>query len=364
MSVSRDVCGSCRACQNPGDQELTQKPDYDPLEEELEQFHPSTYSGSTRRLKKRPPKRKRSAEVISQRVSIAGRIGMAEGGRTTYHPSKFEEGWLRSSLEDFFERELIADILMKVKGGKEATVYLCEGGVGADRELLAAKVYRPQRFRNLSNDQVYRAGRDVITTDGRELKKHDERIDRALHKRTAFGTQVRHTSWLMHEYTTMEHLWDAGARVPEPIASTDNAILMEYIGDRETAAPTLREVRLERHEAKPMFDLIMGDVALMLQWGIIHGDLSAYNVLYWNGEPTMIDFPQIVNPDQNDVAFDIFTRDVTRICEYFNKYHVAADGPAIAANLWTKHVEQDAIDRAADASRHSVALEPDLDDED
>lgn len=336
---------------------MTQTSDFDPFEDDLEQFHPSTYSGSARRAKKRPSKRKRITDVISERIAVAGRLGVEEGGRTTYRPSKFEEGWLKSSLQDFFEQELITDILAKVKGGKEATVYLCSGGVGSDSELLAAKVYRPQRFRNLSNDQLYRTGRDVITTDGRELKKHDERIDRALHKRTGFGVQVRHTSWLMHEYTTMERLWDAGARVPEPISSTDNAILMEYIGDRDYAAPTLREVRLEAGEAKPIFDLVMGDIALMLRWGIIHGDLSAYNVLYWEGKPTLIDFPQIVDPHQNEAAYDIFTRDVTRICEYFAKYRITADGPVVAANLWTKYVTEVVSDKAADSSTAAAHAE-------
>ena len=333
---------------------MTQTSDFDPLEDDLEQFHPSTYSGSARRAKKRAPKRKRTADVIKQRKAITGRLGVEEGGRTTYRPSRFEEGWLKSSLQDFFEQELITDILSKVKGGKEATVYLCTGG---DRELLAAKVYRPQRFRNLSNDQLYRDGRDVITTDGRELKKRDERIDRALEKRTDFGVQVRHTSWLMHEYTTMQRLWDVGARVPQPFAATDNAILMEYIGDEEFAAPTLREVRLDPGEAKPIFDSVMADIALMLQWGIIHGDLSAYNILYWDGKPTLIDFPQIVTPHKNEAAFDIFTRDVTRVCEYFSKYGISADGPAVAASLWAKYVTEVVSDKAADSSAAAANAE-------
>jgi len=158
-------------------------------------------------------------------------------------------------------------------------------------------------------------------------------------------------------------LWAAGACVPEPFASTDNSILMEYVGDRESAAPTLREIRLEKHEAKPVFDQIMGDIALMLQWGVIHGDLSAYNVLCWEGEPTIIDFPQIVNPYQNDAGFDIFTREVTRICEYFAKYGTTAEGPVVVANLWTKHVTQDVGDKAADASAAGALAASTNDDE-
>ena len=114
---------------------------------------------------------------------------------------------------------------------------------------------------------------------------------------------------------------------------------------------------IEAREVKPIFDSIMADIALMLEWGIIHGDLSAYNVLYWDGKPTLIDFPQIVDPHQNDAAFDIFTRDVTRICEYFSKYGISADGPAVSAGLWTKYVTEVVSDKAADSSTAAAAAE-------
>ena len=326
-------------------------PSFDPYEDDLEQFHPSVYDGKARR-RPRERRRRRSVEVAAERAEVADSRGVREGRGTTYRPAVFERGWLQSSLIDFFEQELLADILAKIKGGKEATVYRCAGGPAAPHPLIAAKVYRPRQFRNLANDQLYRAGRPVLTADGREVTKHDERVLRALHRRTAFGAQVRHTSWLMHEFTTLQTLWEAGADVPEPIAASDNAILMGYWGDDDGAAPLLQAVQLASNEAQRLFRRVMENVELLLQWGVVHGDLSAYNVLYWEGEIAIIDLPQVVHPGENDAAFAIFSRDVRRICEYFATQGIDADPARLAEGFWSAHVaEVRPRDREADLSR-------------
>ena len=330
--------------------------EFDPYDDDLEAFHPSLYRGSERQ-RPRTPRRKRSAEVARERGALADRVGLREGGDMTYRPGPFERDWLGSSLLDFFEEDLIVDVLAQVKGGKEATVYRCAAGPALEQELVAAKVYRPRQFRNLANDQLYRAGRPTLAADGREFTKHDERVMRALAKRTGFGVQVQHTSWLMHEFSAMETLWHAGADVPEPIAATDNAILMTYVGDDRAAAPTLREVQLDRAMAPTVFERIQENIELLLTWGVIHGDLSAYNILWWEDEPTIIDFPQVVHPGENDAAFEIFARDVRRVCEYFARQGVETEPEQITAELWQRHVPEDAVDRAAEASRHLVPLE-------
>src|SRR5918998_1051125 len=99
----------------------------------------------------------------------------------------------------------------------------------------------------------------------------------------------------MYEFTTMERLYRAGAAVPRPIAVAENAILMSYYGDGTLGAPTLIEVRLERDEAGALFQEVLRNITLMLERGLIHGDLSAYNILYWDGKAVLIDFPQITN---------------------------------------------------------------------
>lgn len=278
-------------------------------------------------------------------------VGLEAGFQTSYTPGEFEGVWLLDSLRGFYDRDLISDILAIVKGGKEANVYRCVGGPGAHTDLVAAKVYRPRSLRNLRNDKMYREGRQVLTGDGKAVKNNDHRIMRALNKKTAFGQEVAHTSWLMYEYTTLERLHQAGASVPRPIGVDGNAILMQYFGDRQIAAPTLHEVRLEPQAARRLLDQVMHNLELMLQTDLIHGDLSAYNILYWQGEMTIIDFPQVTNAKGNSNARFILSRDVRRVCEYFQLQGIDANPHALADHLWQRYQERSANDILADLSR-------------
>lgn len=267
--------------------------------------------------------------------------GEESGYAMTYQPARFEASWLRSSLRSFYDQELIVDVLAQVKGGKEANVYRCVAHPRTGAALLAAKVYRPRKFRNLANDRIYREGRPVLTVDGRPAKPTDNRIVRAIGKKTPFGVQVQHTSWLMHEYVTLQRLHRAGGAVPEPFGANENAILMGYQGDARRAAPTLQEVSLGRREARALFAEVLRNVELMLQHGIIHGDLSAYNVLYWAGRVTLIDFPQVSFVQANRNAPLILQRDVRRICEYFVRQGVRSDPGATFERLWERYGERD-----------------------
>jgi RIO kinase 1 len=256
----------------------------------------------------------------------------------TYKPSRHERVWLLESLRPFYEQGLITDVQALVKGGKEASVYRCAAAPVLGIPYIAAKVYRPRQFRNLRNDSLYRNGRPVLTADGRQVKNSDTRIMRALGKKSDFGVAVQHTSWLMYEYTTLDSLLQKGARVPKPYASAENALLMEYVGDGEQPAPTLIEVKLEPDEAKPLFDEVMRNIEVMLANDLIHGDLSAYNILYWEGNVTLIDFPQVTLRRSNPEAFAIFERDVTRVCDYFSRQGIVTDDPSErAARLWKKY---------------------------
>ncbi len=300
-------------------------------------------------------KQKKVEQIVSALTDEA--VGLEAGFQTTYVPGRFEGPWLLQSLRHFYDRDLISDILAIVKGGKEANVYRCAGGPGAHAELVAAKVYRPRSLRNLRNDKMYREGREVLAGDGKAVKKTDHRVMRALNKKTAFGQEVAHTSWLMYEYKTLEQLHQAGASVPRPIAVDGNAILMQYIGDRYVAAPTLHEVRLEPHVARRLLDQVMHDLEMMLKVDLIHGDLSAYNILYWEGEMTIIDFPQVTNAKGNTSARFILNRDVRRVCEYFQLQGITANPRALADHLWQRYQERSANDILADLSRTLEAFE-------
>jgi len=253
----------------------------------------------------------------------------------TYKAARFEEAWLLDSLVEIAEHQWISDVLRKVKGGKEASVYLCTSGVAVDAPLLAAKIYRPRMLRNLKNDSQYRAGREDLDENGNVIV--DDGALHAMKKRSAFGEEVRHQSWIAYEFTTLETLYDAGADVPKPYAMEKNAILMGYVGDQSNPAPILNAVNLDLDEAQSLFERVVRNIDLMLKHDRIHADLSAYNILYWNGDITLIDFPQVVLPESNPAAWNIFFRDVTRICQYFSAQGVQCDARKLAADLWTSH---------------------------
>ena len=158
-----------------------------------------------------------------------------------------------------------------------------------------------------------------------------------MHKRTDYGLELLHTSWIEHEFKTLELLHAAGADVPRPYAAGDNAILMGYIGGDGVAAPSLNQLDLEPDEAKRLFERTLWNIDLMLSHDRIHGDLSAYNILYWEGEITLIDFPQAVSPNENRNALSIFQRDVGRVCEYFAAQGVRCNPRKLALDMWTSH---------------------------
>lgn len=259
----------------------------------------------------------------------------ADRFKFTYKAARFEEAWLLDSLVEMAQHEWISDVLRKVKAGKEASVYLCKPGPGVDAPLVVAKIYRPRSLRNLKNDGVYRTGRIDLGEDGKMLYR--EADVNAIIKRTKYGEELRHQSWIAYEYQTLELLHAAGADVPKPYVLERNSILMGYVGDLESAAPTLNSVPLDRNEARELFERVILNLNLLLQNERIHGDLSAYNILYWDGEITLIDFPQVVSPESNPMAWTIFQRDVTRICQYFQAQGVKVNARKLAADLWTSH---------------------------
>lgn len=293
------------------------------------------------------PKKSRQ-DVLSE---IAAPDGLEGGFNTTYKPGPFEEGWLLDSLRGFYDLGFISDVLSRVKGGKEANVYRCQANPAHGDIPLAAKVYRPRFFRNLRNDAFYREGRAVLDEAGHAVKSSDQRTQRAIGKKSAFGEQVSHTSWLMHEYTTLKKLYEVGASVPKPYATTENAILMSYFGDGVRGASALSEINLSTDEAAPLFQEAMRNIELMLEHGYIHGDLSPYNILYHNGQIVLIDFPQVVETSTNYSAAFILERDVTRVCEYFVLQGVDCNAREIVQRMTKQYLNVDMEKLKADQSR-------------
>lgn len=287
----------------------------------------------------RDPARKRtSVKRESKRKEAEARLfiraqEVSREFQFTYKAARFEEAWLLDSLTEIYEHQWISDVLRKIKGGKEASVYLCKPGADMDAPFVAAKIYRPRSLRNLKNDQLYRVGRTDLDEDGHALWK--EADINAIAKRTSYGEEVRHRSWIAYEFKTIEKLFEAGADVPRPYAMEKNAIVMDFVGDESAAAPILNSVDLSGREARALFDRVIHNINVMLANHCIHGDLSAYNILYWNGDIKLIDFPQIVLPRENPASWKIFLRDVTRICDYFSAQGVRCNPYETASEIWT-----------------------------
>jgi RIO kinase 1 len=253
--------------------------------------------------------------------------------------TKEERAYLFEQLAPFFNArpKLITGVLQRVKGGKEANVYCCAAHPSTGYDLIAAKVYRSRQFRNLKNDSQYRQGRPVLMANGEPVDPRDWRLQKAIAGKTRKGLEVTQASWVAYEFQTLKRLHKAKVSVPEPFQNSEHALLMEYFGDVTTAAPTLHLLTLEHDEAQALFERLMRDVDLMLEQGVVHGDLSAYNVLYWEGEVCIIDFPQMVDPRANPDARAIFYRDVERLCQYFARFGVRSNPRAIAGEMWKRH---------------------------
>ncbi|NTU75095.1 MAG: hypothetical protein HGA53_00695 [Anaerolineaceae bacterium] len=284
-------------------------------------------------------------------------LGSQEEFTPTFHSSRHEREWILNYLGPFYENGFISDVIARVKGGKEANVYCCEAHESTGVELLAAKVYRPRMFRNLRNDLRYRQGRAYLDPYGKEIQDHGAL--HAIQKGTRIGKEMQHASWIEHEYKTMEILFEAGADVPRPITRGENTILMEYLGEAGLPAPTLFEVTLQQKEARPLFDRLLHNVELMLENHRIHGDFSAYNVLYWEGDVHIIDFPQVVDPRGNREAQEIFFRDVERLCQYFRRYGIKADSVSLARKMWEDYSRKVDIPSSHEAEDLLMRLDQD-----
>jgi RIO kinase 1 len=245
---------------------------------------------------------------------------------------------IREHLGRWQEDELILDVVRRIKAGKEATVYACTGHPNAGREVVAAKLYREYSLRSAKNTGQYQQGRATLDEDGNAARSHARRSDKPADQKSKRGRDAAQVSWIMHEFTLLQTLHARGGDVPEPIEHTDQALLMEFIGHGLDAAPTLNDVALEPAEAQRLFERVVFNIELLLELGWAHGDLSPYNILHHDGRIVLIDFPQVVDCQNNPRARSLFGRDVQRVCEYFADAGASTDHERLARDLWSKHV--------------------------
>ena len=252
--------------------------------------------------------------------------------------TKAERAWIREHLGPLHDRELIGDVLRRIKAGKEATVYACSAGPGTGVEVLAAKLYRAQSLRGERNVGQYQQGRAVLGADGRDIGPRSWRLRKAIAQKSRAGRKAAQSSWLMHEHGVLAALSARGGDVPRPIEHSEFGLLMEFIGDGTEAAPTLSQVALTSAEARPLLERVLFNLELLLDLGWVHGDLSAHNLLYHRGRVVLIDIPQVVAARGNPDARAFFARDVERIAQYFGRAGLVIDAPHLVSQLWNKYV--------------------------
>jgi RIO kinase 1 len=187
-----------------------------------------------------------------------------------------------------------------LKSGKEAAVFVVRSGV----DVRCAKVYKDMAQRSFQQRVQYQEGRKV----------RGSREARAIGKATKYGRKQQETAWKNTEVDALYQLRDAGVRVPQPHGYFHGVLVMELVTDAEGfSAPRLGEVELTPDDARAFHAVLMRQVVRMLCCGLIHGDLSAYNVLVGPDGPVVIDFPQVVSAAGNNAARAMLLRDVNNL---------------------------------------------------
>lgn len=232
----------------------------------------------------------------------------------------------QSPFDHFLGDGLITEVLRIIKSGKESDVYLCRANPRLTGVPFAvAKMHRPRQHRDFRDDSTY--------LDGRFRKVTNE--VRAMRAKGRVGREFAHAFWVAHEWETLVTLHAAGADVPRPIAQSGAGLLMDYLGDQDGPAPQLRTLSPGPGEARRILDRLLRNVELLLANNVVHADLSAFNVLWWDDRPWIIDLPQAVDPRFNHSSYELLARDVRNVCAWAERHGVDADAERLAADLWT-----------------------------
>lgn len=214
-----------------------------------------------------------------------------------------------------------------LKTGKEADVYLVDRTDlqdPAQSVVMAAKRYRSPQHRSFQRSEIY--------TEGRSVRR--SRDERALQRKSTFGREVAAAVWAVSEWSALNRCWTLGLPVPYPVQIDGTEILMEWITDRDgQSAPRLAQVRPDARVLADHFDQVRDALITLVQAGLVHGDLSPYNILVADERLVIIDLPQLVDLAGNHQSFEFLLRDCTNLCAWFVRRGLEVDPQELFADL-------------------------------
>lgn len=238
-----------------------------------------------------------------------GNNSVKQGGHRQWSPAPPDRTYVKTPppLQALIDDGVIDEVLRPLKSGKEAAVYVVRCG----DEVRCAKVYKDMGQRSFQQRVQYQEGRKV----------RGSREARAIAKSSKYGRKQQEQEWKNTEVDALYQLREAGVRVPEPHGYFHGVLVMELVADAEGySAPRLGEVELSADEARQYHAVLLQQIKLMLCTGLIHGDLSPYNVLVGPDGPIVIDFPQVVSAAGNNNARTMLLRDVNNLTAFLGRW--------------------------------------------
>ena len=253
-----------------------------------------------------------------------------------------------TALQPLIDDGVIDEVIRSLKSGKEATVYLVRTG----GQTRCAKVYRDMAQRSFQKRAQYQEGRKV----------RGSRQARAMNKSTRFGRREQEAAWKNAEVDALYQLQAAGVRVPKPYGYFNDVLIMELVTDAAgDPAPRLSEVDLSPDTARAYHDFLIGQIVRMLNIGLIHGDLSEFNVLVAPDGPVIIDLPQVVNAAGNNGALAMLERDVNNIRDTLGRFAPDLLATEFAREMWNLFEQGElTVDRrlTGEFARDETAADP------
>jgi RIO kinase 1 len=215
-----------------------------------------------------------------------------------------------------------------LKTGKEADAFLLERAVPGSDTLGEAVILVAKRYRSTEHRTFHRA---ATYTEGRSVKR--SRDERALKRKSTWGKIVAAGEWAVSEWDALKRCWELGLPVPYPVQIDGTEILMEWITHDGETAPRLAQTRPDPELLASYYDQLRDALAVMVQHGIVHGDLSPYNILAAGDRLVIIDLPQIVDLVGNPTGMDFLLRDCTNVCTWFTARGLEVDPGELFAEL-------------------------------